>query len=403
MKVVYVTMQFPVPSETFLSLDVETLRSLGIDVSVLGLRFDHKDKEDLLRHRGHGDISCRNFNLATIRDAFLLVFLHFPKVISLIFWVLHNCHRSPVHLVKSFLLLPSVCGQYYRLSKEKPDVVHLFWGHYPAMVGYLAKRYLKGVVVTQFLGAHDLMEEYPGSVSFSHSADCIFTHTRSNLEHLKNIGIDVNKVVVVYRGTTVSNGNFDTTDLNTDRGIKFLTASRLIRDKGVDDVIQIFHEILSDYPQSQLVIAGDGPFGDELKSIVSDLKLSDRVKFLGHVHHDSLLLLMEESDIFILMSKYPSERLPNVIKEAMLRKCLVVTTSTKGIDELVENGISGIVVDQGDTENAVTEIRYLVQNKFVLKGISEKGASTIIEKFDVNRNMQKYIDVWSKCLNRNAR
>ena len=54
-------------------------------------------------------------------------------------------------------LIPMSFYMFEKLKKEKPDIVHLFWGHYPSLVGYLVKKNMPDTKLSQFLGAYDLV------------------------------------------------------------------------------------------------------------------------------------------------------------------------------------------------------------------------------------------------------
>lgn len=396
MNVVYVTMQFPVPSETFLSLDVETLRTKGVNVEVLGLRPPHSDGGKLKAQRGHDGMYFRNFTFSTFLDFLKFSILNIPALLALLTWTIYINRRSLTHILKSLILIPSVGGQFYRISRVQPDVVHLFWGHYPSMVGYLVRKYLPKTVLTQFLGAHDLVANYPGSIALGRRADFVFTHSRSNLPVIHARGIPDDKIKVVYRGVDCRiNNDFCEVDRVSEVKYVFLTASRLIIEKGVDDSIKVFCSFLEKHPSSVLYIAGDGPDRGKLEGLVRTLGCSDRVFFLGHVDQRKLLSRMSASDIFLFMSRYESERLPNVVKEAMFRRCLVVTTDTTGIEELVENGKSGFIVPQGDVASAVQMIESVIIDPSIQERIKANAFEIISDRFNVQRNMEQYMKLWS--------
>lgn len=395
MKISYITMQFPVPSETFASLDVESLRQQGQVVSVYGMRPRHVQFESLMVERGHTGLSVTHFSFASILVFFAFLLRHPFMTFSLLVWVFSCCAKTPKHLLKSLVLLPSAISIFSSVLKEKPDVVHLFWGHYPSMVGYLVKKYMPNTVVSMFLGAHDLVSAYPGSVRLSEDADVVFTHSESNLSMMSEIGIDTNKVNVVVRGTKLdfpiesAANKFE--ELNDP---VFLTAGRLIEEKGVDDVLRIFQGVLNHYPRAILYIAGDGPFRLRLEKMVSDLGLQGQVSFLGHVEQVELINVMSKTHFFLLMSRYPSERLPNVVKEAMYQECVVLTTNTYGIDELIEHGVDGFIVEKGDWESGLDSINTCLADGASAHSIAMKAKQKITEKFDVNVSMRNYIELW---------
>jgi hypothetical protein len=89
MKISYITMQFPVPSETFASNDVKTLKSLGIDIDVYTLKNKDKNYNNLIKSRGlekikiiSGDLSK---NILGIFFIFKNIFLFFSLLISIMF------------------------------------------------------------------------------------------------------------------------------------------------------------------------------------------------------------------------------------------------------------------------------------------------------------------------------
>lgn len=396
LKITYIAMQFPVPSETFLSLDIEALRKQGHELTVYGLRPKHKQHNQLMQERGHIGLVVDNFSFKTLVLSLWFCLRHPLMFLSLFFWVIDVAFKKPKHLLKSFVLLPSVLGHFYKIHQSQPDVVHLFWGHYPAILGFLVKKFMPKTVLSQFLGAHDLVTNYPGSISLAKVVDLIFTHTRSNLSALALKGIGSDRVNVVLRGTRL--------DLLHDSGIQkfdnldspvFLTAARLIEEKGTDDVLRIFSYVTKHYPKATLNIAGDGPFKPQLKSLAEKLGCEKSVFFLGHINQSELIKRMSNTHFFILMSRYPSERLPNVVKEAMYQHCVVLTTDTEGIDELVESSVSGFVVDKGDYVSGVKCVLSCLKTPSMMKSVAGTAKLEIIQNFDVDKSMQKYCQLWA--------
>jgi glycosyltransferase involved in cell wall biosynthesis len=267
------------------------------------------------------------------------------------------------------------------------------------MVGYLVRRFIPSTTVSQFLGAHDLMAAYPGSAQLARKADIIFTHSHSNLSRLNAIGIDSNVINVVVRGTKLDfpfEGDIDKFD-SLKKPI-FLTASRLIKEKGVDNVLKIFSNILNIYPEAILFIAGEGSFKYDLIKLAKSYSCINQIEFLGHLNQIELIKYMAKAHFFLLMSRYPSERLPNVVKEAMYQRCVVVTTDTDGIDELVENRVSGFVVKSGDYIAGINCVVECLKDVDKAKNIANQAHQTVKENFDVNMSMRKYIDLWQSSI-----
>ncbi|WP_185265707.1 glycosyltransferase family 4 protein, partial [Halopseudomonas xiamenensis] len=349
MNISYVLMQFPVPSETFAGVDIKALRRAGHVVNVYGMRPSHRMHRKLIEQRGLDGLYVENFSIRSFFQFLGFLFLH--PIISLYLLNRVMRMRSRKHIAKSLVLYPSAISIFSSIYKDKPDVVHLFWGHYPSMVGTLVKKYMPDTTLTQFLGAHDLLEAYPLAESLAQSLPVIFTHAESNVSSLQRIGVDNNKIRVVHRGVDTVARTEDISRIY--EGIEkpiLVTASRLINEKGVDNVLGAFKLVSRVYPGAKLYIAGDGPSRAALESEARKLEIENDVDFLGHIDQRELIKLMKMSHFFVLMSRYRAERLPNVIKEAMLQGCVVVSTVTDGVTELVKHSDNGFLNFSGTPE-----------------------------------------------------
>jgi len=109
------------------------------------------------------------------------------------------------------------------------------------MILYLLHKYHPNIPFTMFLGAHDLEEKYQGSLYTSKYSKKIFTHSYENINDLISFGIERNKIEVLHRGTIVDDNILSTLESKSfDEPKLFLTAGRLIKEKGTADVIEIF-------------------------------------------------------------------------------------------------------------------------------------------------------------------
>ena len=117
-----------------------------------------------------------------------------------------------------------------------------------------------------------------------------------------------------------------------DEDIALITTSRLAVKNGVGDVIKA----LPDLPQNiKFVILGEGYLEKKLKKLADDLKVSDRVNFLGFVSHDDMPKYLKACDIFIRPSL--SEGMGNSFIEAMAAKLPVIATPVGGIVDFLED------------------------------------------------------------------
>jgi glycosyltransferase involved in cell wall biosynthesis len=116
--------------------------------------------------------------------------------------------------------------------------------------------------------------------------------------------------------------------------------------KGVDVLLHAWRRVISERPDAELLIAGNGTHAGELRAAAKGLGAS--VRFLGHVDRDTLRTLLDGSSFLVLPSR--SEGLGRVVLEAYARNRAVLGTDVGGIPELVQPGGTGELVPPGDPD-----------------------------------------------------
>jgi glycosyltransferase involved in cell wall biosynthesis len=129
---------------------------------------------------------------------------------------------------------------------------------------------------------------------------------------------------------------------NSERVIGFCAA--LIKRKRADKLPEILAQVNKVDKNIKMVIIGDGPCGEEIKTRIKNNGLNDKVLFTGKIEQSEIAKYMNEMDVFILPSI--SEGYPTVVSEAQGCGLPVVCSDAVGVPEAV--GDRGIVVKQGD-------------------------------------------------------
>lgn len=190
---------------------------------------------------------------------------------------------------------------------------------------------------------------------------------------IESDGVWYNSIVRFDKGMKVTKNDKKTT---------ILYAGRILKDKGVEDLIKAYKKVESDFKDSELVIAGDGNFLDYLKKYSSK-----NIKFLGKVNFDELIKVYQKADIFVHPSHYP-EGLPTCILEAGLMKCAVIATPNGGTKYFL-NGKNGIVVNsQKELEKSLYKL--LSDKKLTIK-MGEELNKTVIKYFTWEKTTDKIL------------
>jgi glycosyltransferase involved in cell wall biosynthesis len=149
-----------------------------------------------------------------------------------------------------------------------------------------------------------------------------------------------------------------------------LAAGRLVHQKGFDVLIRAFAQVARECERLRLAIAGEGPAGPALRSLVGELRLDDRVLFLGQVM--DLRSLMQDAEAFVLSSRY--EGFPNVLLEALSTNLPVVSTDCPGGPrEILHDGEFGLLVPCENPTALAAAVRRVVTDAELRRRLSGIG------------------------------
>lgn len=157
-----------------------------------------------------------------------------------------------------------------------------------------------------------------------------------------------------------------------DGPLKLVFASRLVRHKGIFDVVEAVAVVRELSAASiRLDVAGTGPEEEKLWSRVSELGLRDIVDFRGHLPWSELQSLLHVSHVFILPSY--AEGLPKVLWEAWAAGLALITSPVGSIDRYVEHGANGLLVPAGSVSDLSEAIMSLAGSEKLRQRLAEGG------------------------------
>lgn len=164
--------------------------------------------------------------------------------------------------------------------------------------------------------------------------------------------------------------------------------------KRVQDVIRIFDIIRQKIP-AILLLVGDGPDRSDCEKLCRELKICDKVKFLGK--QTALVDILSISDLFLIPSQ--SESFGLAALEAMSCGLPVISSSIGGLPELIVHGETGYIAEIGDVERMAKYALDLLTNENKYKYFSENSRKRAVEKFNSNAITEQYEHYYYKILN----
>lgn len=168
-------------------------------------------------------------------------------------------------------------------------------------------------------------------------------------------------------------------------GVNFLYAGRIIKQKGVYNILVAFEALLTKYEDINLYIAGDG---SELETYKKDFS-KDRIHFLGKLDYDELVKYYANCDVFLYPPLWP-EGLPTSILEAGLMRCAVIGTDQGGIKEIITNKENGLITS-GAVQDLESAMELLIKDEVLRKKYADALYETVRDKFSWEVTAKKII------------
>jgi len=218
---------------------------------------------------------------------------------------------------------------------------------------------------------------------------------------LKYDKIPEDKVQVIYNGIDLNafNESFDKDQIKNKLGINpnvpvIGTVGRLTEQKGHIYLLQAVSKLKHKFPDIKVLIVGDGPFMDELKSYTSSSGLSNNVIFTGF--RRDIPELLSIMDIFVFPSLW--EGLPNALIEAMASGKAIIASNLPQIKEVLDSDGLGILVPPKDI-NAISEsITFLLKNRLTAENMGILVKNRAFNCFSIKNTVKLYEKLFEKIL-----
>jgi glycosyltransferase involved in cell wall biosynthesis/GT2 family glycosyltransferase len=163
-------------------------------------------------------------------------------------------------------------------------------------------------------------------------------------------------------------------------GNRLLFVGRLAAVKGVPLLLQALAEARQARPDLRLTLVGDGPERPALQAEAKALGLAGACDFVGYQSQQAVADLLSRHDALVLPSF--AEGVPVVLMEAMAARLPVIATRVAGVPELVEDGVSGLLIPPGDPAPLTAAILRLMTDPDLRARMGEAGRARVARDFD---------------------
>ena len=218
------------------------------------------------------------------------------------------------------------------------------------------------------------------------NVSCVFFQNQENYEFFKKNQV-TNRKKKVIPGSGVNLSKFKMQDYPDDRIIRFLFISRVMREKGVEEYLEVARHIKAKYENVEFGILGMCEEQYEMR--LEELEQQGIVRYYGQ--QPDIIPFLEKSHCTIHPSFYP-EGMSNVCLESAACGKVVITTDRSGCRETVTDGVTGYIVKQQDVDDLEKKVEQFLSLDREERIAMGKAAREKMEKeFDRNIIIDAYL------------
>lgn len=192
------------------------------------------------------------------------------------------------------------------------------------------------------------------------------------------------------KGTTLFNEN----------DIVIGTVKSLEDKYGIDCLIGAFKSLVEEYPRLplKLLIVGGGSRASALKQLAIDYSINHRVIFTGYVDHGDIPMYHNMLSVFAALSIADSESFGVAVIEASACEKPVVVSNVGGLPEVVEDGVTGIVVPPRNIKKAAEALKKLIFNEELRSVMGKAGRERVKNLYDWHENVSQMMNIYRRTI-----
>ncbi|MBN1312807.1 MAG: glycosyltransferase [Anaerolineae bacterium] len=404
LRVAYILHRFPHLTETFIVRELHWVRRYGANLAIFSLLDPrsgpvHEDARALLPF-----VRYSAFLSIKIVHAHLFFIGQSPsRYLVALFKAFRLSYREPGLFIRTIAVLPKIV--YFAKQMQDMNVRHIH-AHFAWLGGIAASvvAELLGVTYTIHPHAFDLFTRDRRSLQMLlEDASQIVTISDYHRSYIASIcpHKTASDILVVHCGVDLE--LFETSHKSAVKPeLLILSVGSLNAKKGHEYLIDACALLAERGIAFRCDIVGDGAYRrhEALRARIQHHGLQDHVALLGPMKQEQLLERYQRSDVFALACVVAQDGdrdgIPVVLMEAMACELPVITTPVAGIPELVEDEITGFLVEERDEVSLATALERLIVNKPLRDKLGKQARKKVQADFDIRKTSKELVMMFQR-------
>jgi colanic acid/amylovoran biosynthesis glycosyltransferase len=389
-RIAYIVSRFPKVTETFVVRELDAVNALNRFEIALFALFPppagpmHANAAPWVEEVRRPSLA--GASLALVRWAFRRPW----AVLSATAFVIRGFWRSPRLMCASIAAMLVACADAEVMVRMKIEHVHAHFAGHATTAAWVIRR-LTGIEYSVTTHAYDLFHDQDCLCERLQAARFVITISQYNAEFLDGYCTDAMPPVSVVRaGVDLTQFRYIERVLPRDGRIRVLCVASLMSHKGHRVLLDSLASEEPDLRRIDVDLVGDGPEASAIKAQVERLSLGHRVHMHGSLPEDRVAEMFDEADIFVLPSLVGSsgrmDGVPVVLMEALACGVPAIASRLSGIPELVEDGVTGTLAEEGDVASLVSALLRVISDPVATAKMARAGRRRVVAEYNVERS-----------------
>lgn len=401
LRVAYVMSRFPKLTETFILREIVAMERQGVRIDLYPLL---RERQPLVQPAAAPYVQRADYlpflsvDILRSQAWYLRDRGRRRRYVRALLDVIAGTWRSPNFLVGGLGIFPKVAHAARAMAADRVDHVHCHFANHPALAGFIVHR-LTDIPYSFTAHGSDLHVDRTMLASKVREAAFAVTISEDNRRVIsESCGPALaERVAVIHCG--VEPAAYAPDPARRDRGpddpLRLIAIGTLHEVKGQSHLVEACRLLRERGVVASCGIVGDGPDRPALARQIADAGLEGSVTLLGQLTETAVIDALHGADVLVAPSvptrRGKREGIPVVLMEAMAAGLPVVASRLSGIPELVEDGVSGILVPPADPSSLATALAELAADPDRRRRMGAAGRAAVMRDFDVRANAARLI------------